>query len=165
MPSPVDFRRREPQLQLDEGRRSQRLQHRRGLSRPRTPRAKPPDTQARAEKDNKAKDAKKDEKKPPPDETRVFVLVTRTIRRLRDENVVANQVLFVDAVRWLAGGEESSAGEVTTEEDVRNEHTKQKDLVWVYGSIFGARALVLGIGLRVWRMGEDDDGEQPGRER
>jgi len=61
-------------------------------------------------------------------------------------NVIANQVLLLDAVRWL-GGEESFAGEVTSEEDVRIEHTKQKDLVWFYATIFGAPALVLGLGL------------------
>jgi hypothetical protein len=57
-----------------------------------------------------------------------------------------NVVLAADAVRWL-GGEESFAGAVTTTEDVRIEHTKQKDLVWFYGSIFGAPAIVLGGGL------------------
>jgi len=61
-------------------------------------------------------------------------------------NVVGNQVLFADAVRWL-GGEESFSGEVNTEEDVRIEHTKQKDLIWFYATIFGAPALVLGAGL------------------
>jgi hypothetical protein len=54
--------------------------------------------------------------------------------------------LTVDAVRWL-GGEESFAGEVNNEEDVRIEHTQQKDLVWFYATIFGAPALVLGLGL------------------
>ncbi len=58
----------------------------------------------------------------------------------------ANFVLALDAVRWL-GGEESFAGAVTTAEDVRIEHTKQKDVIWFYGTIFGAPALVLGLGL------------------
>jgi gliding motility-associatede transport system auxiliary component len=57
-----------------------------------------------------------------------------------------NVVLVADAVRWL-GGEESFAGAISTPEDVRIEHTKQKDLVWFYGTIFGAPALVLGVGL------------------
>ncbi|MCC6217287.1 MAG: Gldg family protein [Polyangiaceae bacterium] len=61
-------------------------------------------------------------------------------------NAVANQLLFVDAVRWL-GGEESFSGEVNVEEDVRIEHTKGKDLVWFYSTILGAPALVLGLGL------------------
>ena len=58
----------------------------------------------------------------------------------------ANFVMALDAVRWL-GGEESFAGAVTTAEDVRIEHTKQKDVIWFYGTIFGAPALVLGLGL------------------
>ncbi len=113
-----------------------------------TPRAKPPEPpKPEPKKDDKNKDAKKDEKKPPPDEMRAFVLGDAdAFGDFVMSNVVANQVLFVDAVRWL-GGEESFAGEVTTEEDVRIEHTKQKDLVWFYGSIFGAPALVLGVGL------------------
>ncbi len=36
---------------------------------------------------------------------------------------------------------------MSTPEDVRIEHTKQKDLVWFYGTIFGAPAIVLGAGL------------------
>ena len=59
--------------------------------------------------------------------------------------MVANQVLFVDAVRWLGGEEIRRRG--NDGRRLRIEHTKQKDLVWFYGSIFGAPALVLGIGL------------------
>ncbi len=58
----------------------------------------------------------------------------------------ANLILAADAVHWLTG-EESFAGAMSTAEDVRIEHTKQKDLVWFYGTIFGAPALVLGTGL------------------
>jgi hypothetical protein len=57
-----------------------------------------------------------------------------------------NALLVADAVHWLTG-EESFAGAMTTAEDVRIEHTKQKDLVWYYGTIFAAPALVLGGGL------------------
>ncbi|HEY4012379.1 MAG TPA: Gldg family protein [Polyangiaceae bacterium] len=64
----------------------------------------------------------------------------------------ANALLVADAVRWL-GGEESFAGAISTAEDVRIEHTKQKDLVWFYGSIFAAPALVLGFGLVYTRRG------------
>jgi hypothetical protein len=65
-------------------------------------------------------------------------------------NFMTNQLLVVDAVRWL-GGEESFAGEVNVEEDVRIEHTQQKDLIWFYSTIFGAPALVLGVGLAYTR--------------
>jgi hypothetical protein len=57
-----------------------------------------------------------------------------------------NDFLFVDAIRWL-GGEESFAGAVASSEDVRIEHTKQKELVWFYGTIFLVPFLVLGLGL------------------
>jgi hypothetical protein len=62
----------------------------------------------------------------------------------------ANVILFVDAIRWL-GGEESVAGAVSTTEDVKIEHTKQKDLVLFYGTIFFVPAIVLGLGLLLSR--------------
>ena len=93
-----------------------------------------------------AKKAKKDKGKAP-DEMRAFVLADAdALSDLVLGRVMTNQLLFVDAVRWL-GGEESFAGEVNTEEDVPIQHTKQKDLLWFYGTIFGAPALVLGLGL------------------
>ena len=58
----------------------------------------------------------------------------------------ANVMLFVDAIRWL-GGEESFTGAISTTEDVKIEHTKQKDLVLFYGTIFVVPSLVLGAGL------------------
>lgn len=57
-----------------------------------------------------------------------------------------NALLVLDAVRWL-GGEESFSGAIESTEDVRIEHTKEKDVVWFYGTIFGAPALVLAAGL------------------
>jgi hypothetical protein len=65
-------------------------------------------------------------------------------------NVIGNQILLVDAVRWLIG-EESFSGPTNTEEDVKIEHTKQQDLAWFYATIFGAPGLVLGLGLFVSR--------------
>ena len=61
-----------------------------------------------------------------------------------------NQILFVDAVRWL-NGDESFSGEIATSEDVRIQHTKQKDVFWFYGTIIGAPALLLGAGILVTR--------------
>ena len=52
-------------------------------------------------------------------------------------------MLFIDAIRWL-GGEESFTGAISTTEDVKIEHTKQKDLVLFYGTIFVVPSLVLG---------------------
>jgi hypothetical protein len=62
----------------------------------------------------------------------------------------ANVILFVDAIRWL-GGEESYSGAISTTEDVKIEHTKQKDLVLFYGTIFVVPSLVLGAGLLLSR--------------
>lgn len=92
--------------------------------------------------------ARKDEKgKTGPEEMRAFVLADAdALSDVALSNAMYNQLLLVDAVRWL-GGEESFAGAVNNEEDVRIEHTKQADLVWFYATIFGAPALVLGAGL------------------
>jgi len=84
-------------------------------------------------------------------ETRAFVISDAdALSDLVLANVPGNQLLLVDAVRWL-GGEESWAGQQTTEEDVTIEHTKKEDQVWFYSTIFGAPALVLGAGLFVSR--------------
>jgi hypothetical protein len=64
----------------------------------------------------------------------------------------ANAILLIDAARWL-GGEESFTGAIATAEDVKIEHTKQKDLVLFYSTIFGMPSLVLGLGLLVSRRG------------
>ena len=64
----------------------------------------------------------------------------------------ANAILLIDAARWL-GGEESFTGAISTAEDVKIEHTKQKDLVLYYSTIFGVPSLVLGLGLLVSRRG------------
>ncbi|MCA9592656.1 MAG: Gldg family protein [Myxococcales bacterium] len=93
------------------------------------------------------KDKKDQKKDDAADETRAFVLADAdALTDVVMANVLGNQVLLLDAVRWL-GGEESFAGEVNSEEDVSIEHTKEKDLVWFYGTIFGAPALVLALGL------------------
>jgi ABC-type uncharacterized transport system len=80
------------------------------------------------------------------DEMRAFVLADADAVSDAVLGNEANVLLLADAVRWL-GGEESFAGAMSTPEDVRIEHTKQKDLVWFYGSIFAAPALVLAAGL------------------
>jgi hypothetical protein len=70
-----------------------------------------------------------------------------------------NIVLALDALRWL-GGEESFAGEVTSNEDVRIEHTKQKDQVWFWATIVVAPSLMLGLGLFITRRGRRTDGRR-----
>lgn len=91
------------------------------------------------------------EKKPEPKEMRAFVLAdVDALSDLVLSNWAANQMLFVDAMRWLVG-EESYSGQTNNEEDVRIEHTKQQDLAWFYSTIFGVPAMVLGVGLFVRR--------------
>ncbi|HLV22947.1 MAG TPA: Gldg family protein [Polyangiaceae bacterium] len=103
-----------------------------------------------AAKDGSKKDAAK-AAKPDDSEARAFVLADAdAVSDAVLANVLGNQVLFAEAVRWL-GGEESFSGEVNSEEDIKIEHTKQQDLVWFYGTIFGAPALVLGLGLAYGR--------------
>jgi hypothetical protein len=80
------------------------------------------------------------------DEMRAFVLGDADAvsdAALQNEG---NVLLVADALHWLTG-EESLAGARSVAEDVRIEHTKQKDLLWFYGTIFGAPALVLCSGL------------------
>ena len=57
-----------------------------------------------------------------------------------------NTLLALDAVRWL-GGEEEFVGEVVSEEDIPVFHTRSENVIWFYSIIFGAPAVVLGLGL------------------
>lgn len=83
----------------------------------------------------------------PAKEMRAFVLADAdSMSDLLMSNFGPNRLLLMDAIRWL-GGEDSFAGEVNDEEDVRIEHSKQKDLVWFYSTIIGMPLLVLGVGL------------------
>ncbi|HEX6764463.1 MAG TPA: hypothetical protein VF103_03275, partial [Polyangiaceae bacterium] len=102
------------------------------------------------------KDAKKDAKK----EMRAFVVADADVfSDFVMAEVLANQVLYLDAVRWLIG-EESVSGVPTTEEDQRIQHTKQEDLAWFYGSIFGAPAIVLGLGVWISRRSRAQGGRR-----
>jgi hypothetical protein len=84
-------------------------------------------------------------------EMRAFVIADAdSMSDLLMSNFGPNRLLLMDAIRWL-GGEDSFAGEVNDEEDVRIEHSKQKDLAWFYSTIVGMPALVLGLGLTVAR--------------
>ncbi|MGC4088600.1 MAG: Gldg family protein [Polyangiaceae bacterium] len=106
-----------------------------------------------------SKDDKKD-KKPEAKEARVFVLAdSDAFSDFVMGEVIGNRILFVDAVRWLAG-ESSVQGLPNTEEDVRIEHTKQADLGWFYASIFGAPGLVLGAGVLISRRSRGRGGKR-----
>ena len=97
--------------------------------------------------DDKDKEKDKDAK---PNELRAFVVADSDVFSDAALSHEPNLIFFLDALRWI-GGEESFSGAVVSNEDVRIEHTKQKDLVWFYATIFGAPALVLGVGLFVSR--------------
>jgi len=114
---------------------------------------------AAAKKDDKKEEKGKD-KQPNPEEMRAFVLA--------DADAVGdfvlsqdpwNQILLVDAMRWLVG-EESFAGPPNTEEDQRIQHTKQQDLSWFYATIFGAPSLVLALGLAISRRSRAKGGRR-----
>ncbi len=85
-----------------------------------------------------------------PPELRAFVLADADGLSDAAFSNEPNVFFAVDLIRWL-GGEESFTGSITTTEDVRIEHTKQKDQAWFYATIFGAPSLLLGAGLWVTR--------------
>lgn len=62
----------------------------------------------------------------------------------------ANQLLALDVAHWLMG-DEAYTGKTSTEADVPISHTRKQDVVWFYGTIFLAPALVIVAGLGVTR--------------
>jgi len=56
-----------------------------------------------------------------------------------------NQVLTVDATRWLVGDEDLT-GETNTEEDVKIQHSHEGQEMWFYGVVFTPPMLVLLLG-------------------
>ncbi len=123
------------------------------------------DTADSNEKADSDKNADGEEKEAP--RLRGFVVADADVfSDLLMSRAVGNQMLMVDAMRWLIG-EESLAGELESEEDVAIEQTKQEDLAWFYGTIFGVPGLVLGAGLwtsrrmrRPKRRASDESGRQ-----
>ncbi len=59
-----------------------------------------------------------------------------------------NTNLLADSLKWLVG-EEDLVGEMTTEEDVRIQHTRKEDVWWFYSTTFGIPLCILGAGLLV----------------
>lgn len=118
--------------------------------------------QPEPKKSNTPKSEGKEPKEPaePAKELRAFVLADAdAFSDFVMGEVMGNQLLFVDAVRWLVG-EESVQGLPNTEEDVRIEHSKQADLGWFYALIFGAPGLVLGAGLFISRRSRSSGGKR-----
>ncbi len=60
--------------------------------------------------------------------------------------VRGNQQFVWDAANWLLG-EEEVAGTVESEEDVKIQHTRDDQVAWFYGTIFGVPLVVFLLGL------------------
>lgn len=56
-----------------------------------------------------------------------------------------NAQFLLDATRWLVGDEEL-AGEISNEEDVRINHTREEDTLWFWGAVLGLPLLVMMLG-------------------
>jgi hypothetical protein len=85
-----------------------------------------------------------------PPEMRAFVIADADVLSDAAFGNEPNIFFAADIVRWL-GGEESFSGAITNTEDVRIEHTKQKDVLWFYATILGAPGAVLALGLLIAR--------------
>lgn len=107
-----------------------------------TPEPKPADSKA-------GKDAKQDNKK---DVTEARLFVVGDSDFLTDPliRVGGNGLLVLDPIRWLLG-EESFAGQISSEADVPITHTRKQDVVWFYGTTFVVPLAVLGVGFLVTR--------------
>ena len=102
---------------------------------------------------DQAKDTKdKDKDKKDKTEQRVFVVGDSDFLTDVAVRFGGNGLLVLDPVRWLMG-EESFAGQISTEADVPITHTRKQDVAWFYSSIFVVPGLVLGLGFVVTRRG------------
>jgi len=61
-----------------------------------------------------------------------------------------NSLLFVDSLAWLIA-DEQIAGDVTNEEDVPIEHTRDQDKIWFYATSFAVPLPILCIGIWIAR--------------
>ncbi len=68
---------------------------------------------------------------------------------------LGNYFLFEDGLKWFFPEEKFLGSTTHTEKDVRIVHTKEQDVFWFYGTVFGVPLLVLavGIGYNRFRMG------------
>jgi hypothetical protein len=85
-------------------------------------------------------------------DARVFVLADSDC--LDDEAIraAANELLAMDVTHWLMG-DEAFSGVPSTEADIPITHTRKQDVIWFYGTIFLAPALVIAAGIMVTRRG------------
>jgi hypothetical protein len=95
-----------------------------------------------------AKDAKIDPKQAPADKTETRLIVAADSGFVSDQ-LLANQgnyYLLADGLKWLLA-EEEYAGTVSSEEDVRLEHTKKENMLWFYSTIVVIPLVILVGGL------------------
>jgi hypothetical protein len=85
-------------------------------------------------------------------DARVFVLADSDAFSDEVIPIAANQLLAVDVVHWLMG-DEAYSGMTSTEADAPITHTRKQDVLWFYGTIFLAPALVIAAGAMVTRRG------------
>jgi hypothetical protein len=99
-------------------------------------------------------DAKGTSKEKAPDaeapEARLFVVGDSDFLTDPVIRFAGNGFLVLDPVRWLMG-EESFAGQVSSEADVPINHTRKQDVAWFYSTIFVVPGLVLVLGFVVTR--------------
>lgn len=101
----------------------------------------------------KPKEGEDEKNQAPKNEMRAFVVADAdALSDLLMPRVPGNPVFAFDAVRWLIG-EESLAGQIESEEDVRVEQTKQMNMAWFYSTVFGVPLMVLLGGVMVSRRG------------
>jgi len=61
-----------------------------------------------------------------------------------------NLLLFIDSLRWLVGADQVQS-DLTSEEDVRIEHTRDQDKLWFYATSFAVPIPLLLVGLGIGR--------------
>ena len=95
-------------------------------------------------------DAKPEPKKQAATEERLFVVGDSDFLTDPVIRFGGNALLVLDPVRWLLG-EESFAGQISSEADVPITHTRKQDVVWFYSTTFLVPLAVLGVGFLVTR--------------
>jgi hypothetical protein len=57
-----------------------------------------------------------------------------------------NVLVYVDALRWLIG-EEQIAGNISSEEDIEIQHTRDEDKLWFYATTFAVPIPLIGVAI------------------
>jgi uncharacterized membrane protein len=83
-------------------------------------------------------------------ESRIFVVGDSDFLTDQAVRFGGNGLLVLDPVHWLLG-EESYAGQISSEADIPITHTRKQDVAWFYSTIFLVPGLLLGVGAIVTR--------------